>query len=248
MFIGTKVEQVTAVLEGELLRGEYRGPLPAEPLLARRFGVCRSTIREAVARLTAKGLVSVRPAYGILPSVKSEWTMDRMVELVAATRGAEAGAQYLEDLLETRRLVFAEIIAVACTRRSTEDVGMIAFLVWDLELSARGHPSVHVRDCERDVLDSFVVATRSMVLGALYRSIEKLRALLPAPVPPFSSGGPTMPVEVYQLLSGHLEHRAAEPARNLVLEALLQSHRQMKELFQNPPPPVEDLVDLFDSL
>jgi hypothetical protein len=50
-----------------------------------------------------------------------------------------------------------------------------------------------------------------------------------------------MPVEVYRLLADYLERRGAESAKQLVLEALLQAHREMKQRFVAGPGLANDL-------
>lgn len=231
MALGTKTEQVAAALERDLLRGEYRGPLPTEPELARRFGVCRATVREAVARLSAKALVTVRPCTGIRPSGPLSWTVDRMADLVVAHRAEPLGARYLKDYLEARRLLLSEVVALACVRRTDEDAATVSFLVWDLGQTVAFRPGHAVERCERDVIEAFVAATGSVVLWALFNSLGRLSDLLPPPTLNPAPTHPAIPVEVYQRLAGYLERRSAEPARQLMLEAMLQAHRDLKARF-----------------
>jgi DNA-binding FadR family transcriptional regulator len=235
MALETKTEQVAAALERDLMRGDYRGPLPAERELAERFGVCRTTVREAVARLTAKELVTVRPRTGIRSRAPRTWTFDRMPELIEAHRTEPLGASHLEDYLEARRLLLGEVVALACMRRSDDDVQTIKFLVWDLEQTVSRRAGYAVERCERDVLEAFVWATGNVVLAALFNSLAKLNDLLPDKLPSPIPSGPSMPVEVYRLLADYLERRGAEPAKQLVLEALLQAHREMKLRFVAGP-------------
>lgn len=234
MAFGTKTEQVAAELERDLLREENRGMLPTERELAGRFGVSRGTVREAVARLSAKALVKVRPCTGIQSIGPRAWTVDRMAELIDAHRSEPIGARYLEDYLEARRLVLGEVVALACARRSEDDVATVNFLVWDLGQTIDRRPGHAVERCEQDVLEAFVAATGNVALFALFNSLGRPGDLVPA-APAHAPARPSLPLEVYQRLAGYLERRGAEPARQLVLEALLQAHRDLKARFVEGP-------------
>ena len=65
---GTRVaDQVAGALRESILRGDYPpgSRLPAERDLASRFDVNRSSVREAITRLAAWGLVDVRHGGGV---------------------------------------------------------------------------------------------------------------------------------------------------------------------------------------
>lgn len=97
------------ILDGEFPAGQH---LPPERALAEGLGVSRLTLRAAVARLEAEGLVRARQGDGV-----------RVLELAEhATLGVlahldlEARPEVLRSFLELRRAVAAEAIAQACTR------------------------------------------------------------------------------------------------------------------------------------
>ena len=61
------VEAIMRKLEMALLDGTYaaNARMPAERALAERFGVSRNTVREALQRLAARGLLRIRPGAGV---------------------------------------------------------------------------------------------------------------------------------------------------------------------------------------
>jgi GntR family transcriptional repressor for pyruvate dehydrogenase complex len=67
---GTLSDQVTAALKAYIANGEALpgSRLPTEPVLAERFGVSRTVIREAISRLKSAGLVEVRQGSGTVVS------------------------------------------------------------------------------------------------------------------------------------------------------------------------------------
>jgi DNA-binding GntR family transcriptional regulator len=59
-------EVVERRLRGRIERGEFawHTPIPSEPALAEWYGVSRTTVRSAIERLMAKGMVERRPGKG----------------------------------------------------------------------------------------------------------------------------------------------------------------------------------------
>ena len=64
------VEAIMRRLETALLDGRYaaNARMPAERALAAQFGVSRNTVREALQRLAARGLLRIRPGAGVYVS------------------------------------------------------------------------------------------------------------------------------------------------------------------------------------
>jgi GntR family transcriptional regulator len=59
-----KYHQIYLVLREHLAEGRYRDALPAELRLVQQFGVARATVRKALERLEAEGLIDRRPGRG----------------------------------------------------------------------------------------------------------------------------------------------------------------------------------------
>jgi GntR family transcriptional regulator len=62
-----KYHQVYLVLREQLAEGRFGGALPGELALADQFGVARVTVRRALERLAAEGLVERSPGRGTVP-------------------------------------------------------------------------------------------------------------------------------------------------------------------------------------
>ncbi|WP_438765283.1 FCD domain-containing protein [Kushneria sp. TE3] len=106
------VEQLQSmILEGTLKAGER---LPAERVLAEQFGVSRPSLREAIQRLVAKGLLSSRQGGGtyVTPSLGTTFS-DPLLVLLEESPDAQ------RDLLEFRHTLEGAC-AFYAARRATE--------------------------------------------------------------------------------------------------------------------------------
>jgi GntR family transcriptional regulator, transcriptional repressor for pyruvate dehydrogenase complex len=108
------VEYVRArIKSGELAPGNR---LPTEKVLIGQLGVSRTVIREAVARLTAEGLVQPRQGSGVFITDSAKYqafqiTQQEMVDVGDATK-----------LLELRLAVETETAGLAAERRTKSDI------------------------------------------------------------------------------------------------------------------------------
>jgi DNA-binding FadR family transcriptional regulator len=112
-------EQVAERLAADIGAGVLRPGerLPGERDLARRLGVGRSSVREALAELQLEGILATRPGSG-------SYVSERARELVAA-RGAAAArppSASPSALLDARALLEPEL-AVIAARRGQPDLG-----------------------------------------------------------------------------------------------------------------------------
>jgi GntR family transcriptional repressor for pyruvate dehydrogenase complex len=102
------------IADGLLVSGEK---LPGETLLARRLGVSRPTLREALGVLEARGLVEVRPRSG---TYVASAVADREVSAVAEL--AAVDPEKLFELVEIRKVVDPAAAALAARNRGPADV------------------------------------------------------------------------------------------------------------------------------
>lgn len=91
--------------------------LPGETVLARRLGVSRPTLREALGVLSTRGLVEVRPRSGTyVCSIIPSDVVKAIDDLLAVD------PRKLWELLEVRRVVDVAAAAMAAERRSDRDL------------------------------------------------------------------------------------------------------------------------------
>jgi GntR family transcriptional repressor for pyruvate dehydrogenase complex len=116
----TLAQHVGAQLEALIVQQRFREGerLPPERELAERFRVSRTVVREAVRGLAAKGLLEVKAGSGTLVRAPSSQTVaDSMTLLLSMSGGATP-----DKVVEVRRIIEAEIAALAALRRTDEDL------------------------------------------------------------------------------------------------------------------------------
>src|SRR5215469_6808846 len=114
-----RVETVMRQMETSLLDGTWRAgaKLPSERVLAQEYGVARNTVREAIQRLAARGLVASRAGAGVFVTDQlrtgfvSPWG-----QLVADHPALR------DDILEFRRVLEGATAYFAALRASDEDL------------------------------------------------------------------------------------------------------------------------------
>lgn len=120
-----RADVVFRSLRDALLRERWKAGqrLPSERALAAEYDVNRVTVRAAVGRLTELGLVAVRRGDGIRATgARESGRLDLVTHLLEASAGDGVPLDVVRDLLEVRRMVAAEAVALACARASDDDL------------------------------------------------------------------------------------------------------------------------------
>ena len=122
----TVVDAVADRLRGEILAGRLRPGMriPPERELAFALGVNRLTLRAALARLEALGLVTTRHGSG---TVVTDWReragLDTLATWIGCLRPEDPSwRELIVSLLEVRRIVAAEAVGLAAARRTEADL------------------------------------------------------------------------------------------------------------------------------
>lgn len=114
----SRSDRVEHALLGLISRGELPtgARLPPEQALAAQFGVSRATVREAIARLRADGLLSTKPGRGAVVEAATP-------QALRLAGGTLPGS--FEHLFELRRLIEVEAAALAALRRDGSTLAAI---------------------------------------------------------------------------------------------------------------------------
>jgi GntR family transcriptional regulator, transcriptional repressor for pyruvate dehydrogenase complex len=120
------VDAVSDRLRNEILAGRIAAGsrLPSERELSLALGVNRLTLRAALARLEAMGLVVTRHGSG---TEVASWQENAGLEalgmvMASLETGEPAWVELLASLLEVRRILVAEAVALAAERHNAEDI------------------------------------------------------------------------------------------------------------------------------
>ena len=122
----TVVDAVADRLRGEILAGRLApgARIPSERELAFALGVNRLTLRAALARLEALGLITTRHGSG---TVVTDWReragLDTLATWIGCLRPEDPSwRELIVSLLEIRRIVAAEAVGLAAARRTEADL------------------------------------------------------------------------------------------------------------------------------
>jgi GntR family transcriptional repressor for pyruvate dehydrogenase complex len=120
------VDAVAERLRAEILAGRVAAGsrLPSERELSLALGVNRLTLRAALARLEALGLVTTRHGSGtVVASWRERAGLDMLATLLgSATEEDPTWVELLVSLLEMRRMLASEAVALAAERHTGEDI------------------------------------------------------------------------------------------------------------------------------
>ncbi|MBX3227008.1 MAG: FadR family transcriptional regulator [Labilithrix sp.] len=120
------VDAVADRLRNEILAGRIApgSKLPSERELSLALGVNRLTLRAALARLEAMGLVSTRHGSGteVVPWRERAGLDALMMVMNSLEREEPAWNELLQSLLEIRRVLVSEAVALAAERHTEEDL------------------------------------------------------------------------------------------------------------------------------
>lgn len=120
------VDAVAERIRGEILGGRLPAgsKLPSERELALALGINRLTLRAALARLEALGLIITRHGAGtVVASWRERAGLDALAALAAALDPTEpAWHDMLASILEVRRVLAAEAVSLAVERHDEDDI------------------------------------------------------------------------------------------------------------------------------
>jgi DNA-binding FadR family transcriptional regulator len=135
--------------------------LPAERLLAERLGVGRNALREALATLVSLRVVEIRPNSGVyLRKLAAESSFETLVLL--AEMGTAPTPAEVRETMEVRAPLERQAIALACERRTAEDLAQLRQILdqSDIVLAGGGN----IADCDQAFHLALVGAAHNSVL------------------------------------------------------------------------------------
>lgn len=114
-------DQISSMLKKSILNGDYSSGdrLPSESELSERFSVSKVTVREALHKMEAEGLIEKRQ--GIFGGSFVSKPGVQKIEQVLSNYHLFAGLPP-EELVEFRTILETELIAIAVERRTKEDL------------------------------------------------------------------------------------------------------------------------------
>ncbi len=112
------VQMTNLIISGAFAAGDR---LPAERQLAQKLSVNRTSLREALRRMEAMGLVSIRPGEGVFVEDHNTNSGLEFVKFLLTTN-IGLDKQLLLDMAEIRRVFATAMIELAAKRASAESI------------------------------------------------------------------------------------------------------------------------------
>lgn len=158
-------------LEMAMLDGTYpaNARLPAERVMAEQYSVSRNTVREAIQRLAARGLVHVRAGAGVFVTdqlrtgIASPWA--QLVTDHPAVR---------EDMLEFRRVLEGATAYFAAMRGTAEDRRRIRKAMDELQQAHDVDDKAAEALADAKLHDAIALASHNSMFLHLHSSITKM--------------------------------------------------------------------------
>ena len=141
--------------------------VPAERVLATRFGVGRNAVREALAALISLRVVEARPNSGIyLRHFASESSIDTVVLL--AEMGEPPSPREIIETLEVRLPLEREASRLACKRSTAQDIAALQKIMDDIDTAIKA--GENIADLDQAFHVALVEASHNSVLVRVLHS------------------------------------------------------------------------------
>jgi DNA-binding FadR family transcriptional regulator len=114
-------QNLTHTLGLAIVRGDFIEALPSEAELCERFGVSRSSTREAVKMLSAKGLIRSRPKQGIRIQPERDWNMFDP-DVLKWTLVSKPTIELLREFFEMRLVTDPQAASLAAVHAKPENI------------------------------------------------------------------------------------------------------------------------------
>ena len=166
-------DQVAAILKDKISNGEWKPDdrIPSEAELADLFEVSRMTVRTALQKLAAVGLVVSRTGDGTF--VKDFQIHDVLGDLSAFL----CNQRYMEDLNVFRTFFEQDCLTVACERRSQEDIEDIRHIHAQMteaadrcDIDGFNDADLRLHECIIDMTDNAVFKLLGSIIRELFRA------------------------------------------------------------------------------
>src|SRR5262249_21205719 len=197
--------------------------LPREIELAEQFDVSRTSIRESLSILKAKGLIAARQEAGTHVRERINWNM-LDAELLEWTWAERPTEEFARQLLEVRRIVEPEACAICATRGTDSDLARIERAYRDMDAAGMDRQAYSDPDLRfhRAILtatgNDFLIAFGATVEAALRMSFE-LSTLNP--------GAPRNTLPHHRAILDQISARNREAARRTIHQRMHLTERNI---------------------
>jgi GntR family transcriptional regulator, transcriptional repressor for pyruvate dehydrogenase complex len=195
--------------------------LPSERELAERYGVGRSSVREALRMLESRGLIESR---GSGTFVIAPWRNPFQEPLSLVVAGEDVDRT---QLFEVRRMLEAEAAALAAERRSLGDLELMHEATDEMEAAIDSADAYVAADIRYHLV--IAEATGNRLLLHLMQAIRERLTEMFGTVFKFP-GGPERSIAQHRLITQAIAAEDAERARQAMTEHILRVEQELAQL------------------
>lgn len=222
--VATNHSRVVEALGKDIVSGRYAPGeiLPGDVELARRFGVSRTVLREAMKTLDAKGLINPRVRVGTSVRARGEWNhYDPFVLLWHVEAGLD---DQLLDQLQDICLALEPVAAMLAATSGTPQ--QINAIIRRMDrLTSIITPADEILPLLIDLHASIAEASSNVFIQSAEAAVKTATVLRARKKPSFGTPLSSGDAEVYRALSGALQARNGALARD-VMEKIVRMGAQ----------------------
>ena len=175
------IEKIKAAIRnGELKPGDR---IPSHDELCERWGISRTTIREALNKLESVGVLTKYQGRG---TYINDISADSMI--TSSEFGALLDREAVLQLLEARKLVETAIVGLSAQRRTEEQLSALEELLEEMEKAKRENDHEHYYEADHEFHLLISKMSRNPFLEVMMRNISKPLAIQQMEVIAFKPG------------------------------------------------------------
>ena len=164
------LEIESAIYSQKLKEGEQ---LPTEFELCEQFGVSRTSLREALRMLSAKGLISIEKGRGtFVKKITSESVTDPLQHYLRL----KLGVPYILEIIEARKAIEPELAKLAAINRTNSDIEKMEKAIEELGKYEGGPEGLAILDMEFH--QGIANATKNRLLPLMIEPIFRLMPII----------------------------------------------------------------------
>ncbi|MDD5060944.1 MAG: FadR/GntR family transcriptional regulator [Candidatus Marinimicrobia bacterium] len=163
------------VRQKKVLPGEK---LPTEAKLCKMFGVSRTSLREALQKLNARGLLRIRKGSGIYVT---DYHAENVIKPLSLFLELNLDRNYLLQVMEIRRIIEPPVAEIAAAKRSAEDLTKLEKNCNDLK-KCDPHDYIRQGQIDKDFHLNIALASQNQLIPIIVEPIfllmPKIRSLV----------------------------------------------------------------------
>ncbi|HQC61459.1 MAG TPA: FadR/GntR family transcriptional regulator [Candidatus Marinimicrobia bacterium] len=170
------VEHIEELIrQKKILPGEK---LPSETELCKMFGVSRTSLREALQKLSARGLLRIRKGSGIYVT---DYQAENVIKPMSLFLELNLDKDYLMSVMEIRKILEPQIASLAATRRTARDLTKLRKNCNDLK-KCDSTDYLKQGQIDKDFHLNIAIASKNqlvpIIVEPMFRLMPKIRSLV----------------------------------------------------------------------